>query len=81
MRREIIDYLNTRPDLKFFIREQPRWYRDLSRNPLLLEVMESEANVFFGRTFGQRIDKFHNQVKTVGLMIDFLSMIGKGEDL
>ncbi|SDM62459.1 YlbE-like protein [Fictibacillus solisalsi] len=81
MRREIIDYLHSRPDLKFFMREQPKWYRDLSRNPMLLEVMVKEADVFFGRTFGQRIDKFHNQVKTVGLMMDFLSMMGKGEDL
>lgn len=33
MRKEIIDFINRNQELKQFIREQPQWYRTLSRYP------------------------------------------------
>ncbi|MGC4375516.1 YlbE-like family protein [Fictibacillus sp. Mic-4] len=77
MRREIIEYLSTRPDLKYFMREQPNWYRELTRNPASIEKLEEDAKVFFGRTFGQRIDRFHQQVKGLSLLLDFIGMMGE----
>ncbi|MFC7372048.1 YlbE-like family protein [Fictibacillus iocasae] len=76
MRQEILHYLNTRPDLKFFIRERPEWYRTLSRNPGSMQELEEQAKVFFGKTFGQRVDRFHQQLKSIGLLMELLGEAG-----
>jgi hypothetical protein len=79
VRREIQDYLNARPDLKYFIREKPEWYRKLSRNPFSINELEESAKVFYGRTFGQRVDRFHNQLQNFGLLMELISMMGEEE--
>ncbi|MBY6036218.1 YlbE-like family protein [Fictibacillus nanhaiensis] len=76
MRREIQEYLNTRPDLKYYIREKPEWYRKLSRNPFSVSELEEGAKVFYGRTFGQRVDRFHQQVQNFGLLMELISVMG-----
>jgi YlbE-like protein len=83
VRREIQDYLNTRPDLKYYIREKPEWYRKLSRNPFSVAELEEAAKVFYGRTFGQRVDRFHQQLQNFGLLMELISMMGedKPEDV
>ncbi len=76
VRREILEYLNTRPDLKYYIREKPEWYRKLSRNPFSVSELEEGAKVFYGRTFGQRVDRFHQQVQNFGLLMELISVMG-----
>ncbi|OOE12055.1 YlbE-like family protein [Fictibacillus arsenicus] len=80
MRREIQDYLNTRPDLKYYIREKPEWYRKLSRNPFSVAELEESAKVFYGRTFGQRVDRFHQQLQNFGLLMELISVMGETSD-
>ncbi|MCF6136982.1 YlbE-like family protein [Pseudalkalibacillus berkeleyi] len=69
MRREIIDYLDQRPDLKYMIREQPDWYRKLSRNPASIQELDEEAKTFYGQTFGQRIDKLSGQIESISRLV------------
>ncbi|MEM5593678.1 YlbE-like family protein [Niallia circulans] len=40
MRQNIKEYIAQNAELQQFIREQPQWYRELSRNPNQLEVFE-----------------------------------------
>ncbi|MDM5316665.1 YlbE-like family protein [Fictibacillus sp. b24] len=77
MRRELLEYLNTRPDLKYYIREKPEWYRKLSRNPFSVSELEEGAKVFYGRTFGQRVDRFHQQLQNFGLLMELISVMGE----
>ncbi len=69
MRKEIIDYLDQRPDLKFIVREHPDWYKKLSRNPAAIQELENEAKFFYGQTFGQKIDRLHGQIETVSRLV------------
>jgi hypothetical protein len=77
VRREILEFLNTRPDLKYYIREKPEWYRKLSRNPFSVGELEEGAKVFYGRTFGQRVDRFHQQLQNFGLLMELISVMGE----
>jgi hypothetical protein len=72
-----MDYLNTRPDLKYYIREKPEWYRKLGRNPFSVAELEEGAKVFYGRTFGQRVDRFHSQLQNFGLLMELISVMGE----
>jgi hypothetical protein len=77
VRRELIDYLDTRPDLKIMMREQPEWYRHLSRNPLAIYELEKNSQIFFERTFGQKVDKFNQQLRSASTILDLISALGK----
>jgi hypothetical protein len=69
MRREVIDYLEQRPDLRYIIRERPEWYRKLSRDPAAIQELENESKYFYGQTFGQKIDRLHDQIQTFSRLV------------
>lgn len=73
MRRELQEFINYRPDLKFIIREQPEWYRLLSRNPYAINQLEQGSKYFYGQTFGQQLDRWNQQLNSVSVMMSLLS--------
>lgn len=76
MRREIQSYLQSRPDLLVFIRENPRWYRRLSRSPEKVFEIEQEAKVFYGRTFPQKIDRLNEHIQLANLLMGMMNVMG-----
>ncbi|HHY74498.1 MAG TPA: hypothetical protein GX497_15000 [Bacillus bacterium] len=79
MRHEIQNYLATRRDLLIFIRENPIWYRILSRNPEKVFEIEQEAKIFFGRTFPQRIDRLEQHIQLANLLLGMMISNGNHE--
>lgn len=72
MRREIQQFLVTRPDLQHFIRLNPYWYRILSRRPYEVMKLEEEAKRFYGKTIPQKIERFNQQLKMANFMLSML---------
>jgi hypothetical protein len=80
MRKEVMDYLDGQRDLKQFIREQPHWYRKLSRNPYDLEALEIASLHFYKRTIPHQVEKFSNSVQMASMMFHmFQSMNNQNE--
>jgi hypothetical protein len=77
MRREVQEFLNYRPDLKFMVRENPEWYRILSRYPFALSELEQSSKYFYGKTFGQQLDRWNQQLHSVSAMMSLLGEINK----
>ncbi|MHC0037291.1 YlbE-like family protein [Pseudoneobacillus sp. C159] len=69
MRKEIIEYLQERKDLREYIRQQPDWYRKLSRNPNELEAFEIASLQFFRKTIPDQVEKFSNGVQMASMMM------------
>ncbi|MDN3954102.1 YlbE-like family protein [Sporolactobacillus laevolacticus] len=69
MRGDIQDYLDQRPDEKLFVRMHPEWYRRLSRSPGDLNQLKPAADLFYGRTFGQRLDRFHQRASVMSMLV------------
>lgn len=57
-------------ELLVFIRNQPIWYRYLSRDPLQWEAFKQEAKKWHGKTLRQRTEKLSNQVKMLHLLYE-----------
>ncbi len=76
MRREIQSYLQSRPDLTMFVRENPIWYRKLSRSPEKVFEIEQEAKVFYGRTFPQRIDRLNERIQLANMLLGMMNVMG-----
>ncbi|MFZ7942178.1 MULTISPECIES: YlbE-like family protein [Bacillaceae] len=68
MRREVVDYLDRQKDLKQFVREQPQWYRKLSRNPYDLQSLEIASLHHYKKTIPDQVEKFSNSVQMASMM-------------
>ncbi|WP_053366083.1 YlbE-like family protein [Bacillus sp. FJAT-27245] len=72
MRMEVMEYIVARKDLQQFLREQPVWYRKLSRNPNDLEAFETASLYYFEKTIPHRVAKFSNGVQMASMMFQML---------
>lgn len=70
MRAELLEYIRSDEDLERYIREQPYWYRKLSRDPGEKEAFELAALQYFKKTIPDKVAKFQNQLSVASLMID-----------
>jgi hypothetical protein len=68
MRQEVFEYLEGQKDLKQFVREQPLWYRKLSRNPYDLQSLQIESLHFYKKTIPDQVEKFSNSVQMAQMM-------------
>jgi hypothetical protein len=75
MRKDVLDFLQGNEDYIKFIRNQPRWYRTLSRNPGQLEEFRLASLQFFGKTIPQRVDKLQNQVQMASFMVEMFQAL------
>ncbi|MBO1624839.1 hypothetical protein COE15_03050 [Bacillus cereus] len=70
MRAELMEFIKADKDLERYIREQPHWYRKLSRNPKEKEAFELAALQYYKKTIPDKVAKFQNQLAVASIMID-----------
>lgn len=75
MRKEVQEHIRANKELQQFIREQPHWFRKLSRNPNELESMEIAMMNYYQKTIPHRVQQFSNSIQMASMMISmFQSM-------
>ncbi len=72
MRKDVLEYINQQKELKKFIREQPLWYRKLSRNPNDLQKLEIESLHYYKKTIPHQVEKLTNNVQMASMMFYML---------
>lgn len=65
--------INAKPELLFFLRHQPIWYRTLSRDPAQFEQFEKEAKSYLGKTIPQRVEKVSEQMQMMAMFLQMAS--------
>jgi len=75
LRREVLHYLQSNKDLLQFVREEPKWYRYLSRNPYDLNIINSEAKKYYKKTIPDRIHQIADGVQMASMMMSMFSMM------
>lgn len=79
MRRDVLEYIENQKDLKKFVREQPHWYRKLSRNPYDIQTLEVESLHYYKKTIPHQVEKFSNGVQMASMMYSmFQAMKNQG---
>ncbi|WP_110112951.1 YlbE-like family protein [Bacillus sp. CGMCC 1.16541] len=68
MRKDVYDYIVSKPKLIDFIRQQPVWYRKLTRDPNELEKFELASLQYFKQTIPDRVEQFSNSVQMANMM-------------
>ncbi|MCJ8006150.1 YlbE-like family protein [Lederbergia wuyishanensis] len=75
MRQEVLEYIQSKNELKQFLREQPYWYRKLAREPETLEQFEIASLHYFKRTIPHQVEKFSNGLQMASLMMGMLQTL------
>jgi len=71
----VYEQIQGNEDLQNFLRQQPMWYKRLSRNPQDLAVFETEAKYFFKKSIPDRVLQLSNSVQMASMMVSmFQSM-------
>lgn len=78
MRLEIQRYINSKKDLKQFIREQPYWYRRLAREPNALEQFEITSMHYYKKTIPDHVERFSNGLQMASMMMGMLQSMKPG---
>jgi len=69
LRKNVKEYLEENRELQQFIREQPLWYRQLSRNPGELQSFEVASLHYYKKTIPHHVEKFSNGVQMASMMV------------
>ncbi|WP_313804175.1 YlbE-like family protein [Cytobacillus sp.] len=69
MRQDIANYVSKNKQLQSFMREQPIWYRKLSRNPQDIQALEVAALNYYKNTIPHKVEKFSNGVQMASMMM------------
>lgn len=72
MRQEVQLYLSQRPDVKQFVRNNPQWYRYLSRNPQSIPELEEQVKYYYGKTFPQKLDRFQANLNMAMMLFNMV---------
>lgn len=72
MRADVLEYISSNHELKQFIREQPQWYRKLSRDPKQLEQFEIASLHYFKKTIPHQVEKFSQGVQMANMFMGML---------
>jgi len=79
MRKDVIDYIQQQPQLKQYLREQPIWYRRLSRNPNELQAFEIASLHYFKKTIPHQVEKFTNGLQMASMMMSMFQAMNSNQ--
>ncbi|MGM7720247.1 YlbE-like family protein [uncultured Metabacillus sp.] len=69
MRKEVQEHIRANKERQKFLREQPIWFRKLSRNPTDLESLELNMMNYYQKTIPHKVQQFSNSVQMASMMI------------
>ncbi|MEH7382399.1 YlbE-like family protein [Bacillus sp. JJ1533] len=69
MRQETYEYLKSKKQLRAFVRQNPIWYRTLTRNPRDLQSLEYEAKAYFKQTIPHKVQKINQSLEMASFML------------
>lgn len=69
MRKETYEYLKTKKQLRTFVRQNPVWYRKLTRNPNDFQRLEMESKSYFKQTLPHKVQKLNQSLEMASFML------------
>ena len=78
MRQDIFELIEADEDLLNFLRQQPIWYRRLSRNPQEFDLFNTESKYFFKKSIPDRVHQLSNSVQMASMMVSMFQSMNSG---
>lgn len=68
MRKDILEYIDASKNMKEFIRENPIWYRKLTRNPYQQDTLQMAAMNYFQQTIPHKVAKLNDSIQLANML-------------
>jgi hypothetical protein len=78
--KQLQSYITSNPELSYFIRMNPNWYRRLAREPQEMRNFEAEAKQYYGKTIPQKVNKVQEKIQSFGMMFELLKAFGEKQN-
>ncbi|WP_246940283.1 YlbE-like family protein [Bacillus pinisoli] len=69
MRQEVLQIIRSNDQYKKYVREQPFWYRKLSRNPSSIQELDLASKEYYKQTIPHKVTNFSQQLQMASMMI------------
>jgi len=79
MRKDTLEYLESKGKLKQFVRENPHWYRKLTRNPKDLNTVELATKNYFKQSIPFKVEKISDSIQFASMMMEMYKAMNKGD--
>ncbi|WP_456275612.1 YlbE-like family protein [Bacillus sp. AK128] len=79
MRQEIINMIRSNEEYRRYIREQPFWYRKLSRNPESLNEFHLSSKEYYKQTIPHKVANFSQQLQMASMMINMFQVMREND--
>ncbi|AKS37929.1 hypothetical protein NP92_07205 [Anoxybacillus gonensis] len=75
MRKDVYEYIVAKPKIHQFLREQPSWYRRLTRRPMDIKEMEKEARQYYKQTFPHKVEQVVQTIEMAKMMMAMMKLM------
>ncbi len=75
MRADLMAYIRSDKLLHEYVREDPRWYRKLSRNPELIDECKRLEIHYHQRAIPQKVAKWNQNVQMASMMLEMFKQM------
>ncbi|MFD1735691.1 YlbE-like family protein [Bacillus salitolerans] len=79
MRQDIRSYIKNDTELTKYIREQPYWYRRLSRDPDQLNTFVLSSREHYRKTIPHKVQQFSEQLQMASMMINMFQVMREND--
>jgi hypothetical protein len=79
MRQEIVQILRSNEEYKKYIREQPYWYRKLTRNPTSIHEFDLSSKEYYKQTIPHKVASFSQQLQMASMMINMFQAMREND--
>ncbi|MBU5341909.1 YlbE-like family protein [Caldifermentibacillus hisashii] len=77
MRTELYQIIKSKKEWQQFIRNEPIWYKKLSRNPNAIKEFEQTALKYYKKSLPDRMNKISNGVQFATMMLSMIQSMNQ----
>ncbi|MFZ3588067.1 YlbE-like family protein [Bacillus sp. DJP31] len=79
MRPEIMTIIRSKEEYKKYLREQPYWYRKLTREPTFISEIDLYSKEYFKRTIPHKVASFSENLQMASMMISMFQAMREND--
>ncbi|MBE4908851.1 YlbE-like family protein [Bacillus luteolus] len=79
MRKDVVQLIQEDKKILQFIRANPRWYRNLTRNPTDIESLKLSSMYYYKQTIPDKVEKFSNTLGLASMMLHMYQSMKEGD--
>jgi hypothetical protein len=79
MRKDVMDVIRSNEEYTRYLREQPYWYRKLSRSPVTISQFDISSKEYFRQTIPHKVADFSQKLQMAQMMMSMFQVMREND--